>query len=183
MVVSNKNMDITCECSVTNKNDIRVYLKKIEEKISGYTTYTREYGYTYSKYSINVGGNEISLILGKENDNDYKELMCIGNDKEIEEYFKNLKFNFDIDKIYKDIEEYLGNIDDYKNIRLEINNKIDNKVVNTDLLVLENGICKEFKITRNDRCVYLNSNGEWSYNFNGRFYTISSLGKNDGKIN
>lgn len=183
MVVSNKNMDITCECSVTNKNDVRVYLKKIEEKINGYTTYTREYGYTYSKYSINVGGNEISLILGKENDNDYKELMCIGNDKEIEEYFKNLKFNFDIDKIYKDIEEYLGNIDDYKNIRLEINNKIDNKVVNTDLLVLENGICKEFKITRNDRCVYLNSNGEWSYNFNGRFYTISSLGKNDGKIN
>ena len=182
MVVSSKDMDIVCECSVTSKNDIRVYLKKIDEKISDFKRYTREYGYSYSKYSIKNGNDEISLTLRKDNDNDYKELMCIENDLEIEEYFKNMKFDGDIDKIYKDIEGYLGNIDDYKNIRLEINKTRNNKSINTGLLVLENGICKEFMITRNDRCIYLNSNGEWSYNFNGRFYTVSSLGKDEKNI-
>lgn len=182
MVVTSKNMDIVCECSVTSKNDIMVYLKKVKEKIDNVTTYTREYGYTFSKYCINKGDNEISLILGKENDNDYKKLMCIPNDYEIEEYFKNIDFNCDIDKIYNDIEGYLGNIDGYKNIRLEINKGKGNNSINTGLLVLENGICKEFRITRNNRCVYLNSNGEWSYNFDGRFYTISSLGSDDRKI-
>ena len=182
LIICSKNMDVVCECSVTSKNDIRVYLKKIVEKINSFKTYTREYGYTYSKYSIKNGNDEISLTLGKENDNDYKELMCIDNDLEIEEYFKNMGCNYDIDKMYKDIEGYLGNIDSYKNIKLEINKIRNNKVINTGLLVLENGVCKEFMITRNDRCIYLNSNGEWSYNFNGRFYTVSSLGKYDKNI-
>ena len=182
LIVSNRNVDVVCDCSVTSKNDIRVYLKKIEEKINSFKTYTHKYGYTYSEYSIKNGNDEISLTLRKDNDNDYKEYMLIENDLKIEEYFKNMDLNCDIDKIYKDISEYLGNIDNYKDVKLEINKIINNKSINTDLLVLENGICKEFMITRNGRCIYLNSNGELSYNFNGRFYTVSSLGKDDRNI-
>ena len=183
MMVNSNSMNIICECSVGGMNDIRVYLKKVSEKIDGCKEYTRKYGYTYSEYIINSGSDEVRLCLRKNNDNDYKELMCIKNDDKIEEYLKNIYSSKDIDSLYKDIEGYLGDICSYKEIRLEVSKTIDNKKINTGLLVLENGICKEFMISRNDRCVYLNNNGEWSYNFNGRFYNISSLGSDDGRVN
>jgi len=182
LIVSNKDMDIVCECSCTNVNDVRVYLKSVTEKINGYKKYTCKYGYSCSEYIMNNGNDEVKLLLSREIDYNCEDLMCIENDLRLEEYFKNMGCNYDIDKIYNDICGYLGDIDSYKNIRLEINKKINNKNVNIGLIVLENGICKEFMITRNDRCVYLNSNGEWSYNFNGRFYRISSLGRDDKNV-
>lgn len=183
LIVSSKDMDIMCECSCTSVNDVRVYLKQIDEKIDGSREYTRKYGYSYSEYIINRFGSSVKLLLRRDIDSNCSELMSIENDLKIEEYFKNLNTSIDIDVLYKDLECYLGDIDSYKEIRLEVSENRDNKKINTGLLVLENGICKEFMISRNDRCVYLNNNGEWSYNFNGRFYNISSLGSDDGRVN
>ena len=176
------NIQLICECSATSGNDIRVTIKKIVEKIDGYKIFTRRYGYSDSDYVINVFSDEIKLCLRKYNDNDYKELMIIDDDKNIEEYFKNIDFNISIDKLYKDLEGYLGNIDCYNEIRLEINKIRNNKKINTDLLLLRKGVCCEFMITRDNRCIYLNNNGEWSYNYIDRFYRVSSVGKNDKDI-
>lgn len=182
LFVYGNDIDIVCECSCTSYNDFRVYLRKITEKIDGDKKYTRKYGFTCSEYIVNNSSDEVRLILRKDNDNDYTELMCIKWDFLLERYFKNLGCSYDIDSLYKEICGYLGDIDSYKEVRLEINKKINNKNVNIGLLLLENGICKEFMITRGDKCIYLNYNGEWSYNFNGRFYNISSLGIDDKNV-
>ena len=133
------------------------------------------------EYNRGMNAAKFEYSVNLVNDSDNKMILdyCL---RQLIISSKNMDCNYDIDKMYKDIEGYLGNIDCYKNIKLEINKIRNNKVINTGLLVLENGVCKEFMITRNDRCIYLNSNGEWSYNFNGRFYTVSSLGKDDKNI-
>ena len=131
-------MDIMCECSCTSVNDVRVYLKQINEKIDNDREYTRKYGYSYSEYVINSFGNRVKLLLRRDIDSNCSELMCIENDLRIEEYFKKLNTSIDIDVLYKDIESYLGDIDSYKEIRLEVSEKRDNKNIDTGLLVLEN---------------------------------------------
>lgn len=182
LIICDRSMSVSCDCSTTSLSDISVRIKKIVEKLNRYKIYTRRYGYSDSEYSIMIGSKEIRLNLRKDNDNDYRELMSIDDDDKLEEYFKNCDGNVSIDELYKDIVGYLGDIHSYNEVKLEISKIRNNKKINTDLLVLRNGVCQEFMTTRNNRCIYLNNNGEWSYNHIDRFYKVSALGRKDSDV-
>jgi len=175
-VIYDKDSCVTCDCSVTSINDVGIRIKKLEERLNNSRIYTREYGYNESTYSIRIGGRYYNLSLKKDNDNDYRDLMIIENDRCIEEYFKNMDSGIEIDELYKNIEGYLGDIDSYNEIRLEIATLMGDKNRTDNLLVLRNGICCEFVVTRGNKKIFLNSDMEWEHDYKDRFYSVNTKG-------
>jgi len=182
LVVSNKDMVVECGCSVY-KNDIRLKVNKIEERLDNGRKYLRTYGWSDSDYIVDIGNRKIRLHLNRLNDNDYQRLMVIEKESKLEEYLKNVDEDITIDSLYKDIAVYFGDISKYGFITLSMGRVLneEKRIEVTDFICIKDGECLEFGITRDNKKIILKHNNSWEYNYNDETYSINSKG-NDGQV-
>lgn len=191
MMVSDKDRDITCKVTAFHHKNISFNVTKIEERLNNGIVYSREYNVYSSVYRVRVNDIELELCLKNKIKDSYSERMLIlEKELELENYLKNISLPNSIDTLYKDIAKYLGDVSEYSNLSLKIrvtskeidgNSRLVDVVKVTDMISLRNGVCDEFKITRGNRCITLDRDGNSTSEYRDEFCDITTIQKDFDK--
>lgn len=183
IIVSDKDKSIGTRPSVYSRRSIRVIPVEKEEKLDNGKIYSRSYGYYDAVYTIRINDIEIKLELTlKKKYYDEDTMLYIDNDLDIENYFKNIDLSLGIDDLYKDISKYLGDVSLYTNIDLRItklSNDINKEDNITDMICLNYGECVQFMMTRGNKCVSIDKDGNCISKYNDNNGTIVTTLNND----
>ena len=183
MIISDKDKDITCKITVFNKKNIEFKISKVVEKLDNGKIYLREYSPYSAKYKVIVDNREIGLYLGiKKYDEFYeRNMLLLDTENKIENYLKNIDLFKGLEDIYKDIISYIGTSVKCAEIKLNIKSLDDKlKPVVTDMISIKNGICEEFMITRDNRCISIDKEGNCISKYNADNSTVVTRINEDG---
>ena len=139
-----------------------------------YTTINGDMQYrrTYSKNEINIvlKDNEQKLSLEikqpTKTGDKYKGPFILPNEDELKEYISGLTFPMDITEVYKEICNLLHhNTKQYAKFSLQISTYAGYEVETgtTDLISLTYGALNKFIITKDDKTVSIDKDGNWKY--------------------
>ena len=163
MVISDKDRDVSCKVYIFGRKNIEFIISEIVEKLDNGGIYSREYSSYSAKYKIVVNNREIELYLGiniRIDDYFDRYILKLEKETELESYLKNIDGTLSLENIYKDIVGYIGDIFKYLDIVLNIKS-LDNKFapVVTDKISVKNGECIQFMVTRGNRCINIDKDG------------------------
>lgn len=180
IIVCDKDKKIEVRLFVYNRRSIRVIPMEIEEKLDDGRIYSRTYGYDDALYRIRINDTEVKLGLTlKKKYYNEDNMLYIDNDNEIENYFKNIDLSLGIDALYKDIAKYLGDVSLYTNISLIIT-KLGKENKITDKIDLKYGECEYFMMTRGNKCVSIDKDGNCISKYSDDYGTVVTTLDNDG---
>lgn len=107
-------------------------------------------------------------------------ILALEKENELESYLKNLDVSLGLEDIYKDIISYIGDGIKYVDIKLSIkaiNNKFDNEI--TDMINVIDGECVLFMITRGNRCISIDKDGNCVSKYMDEFGTVVTTIEDD----
>lgn len=144
-----------------------------EIEIDDYIKYHRDYSYLRFNCMVQRGYYSLYLELYRpkgyvfdKNDFRYK----LDNEDGLRDYLCNLEFPVRIDEVYKKLSrDFLGDVSKYSCINLEImtyDNVNDCDVV-TDSIIINDGEWKTFGMTKDNKTIMLEADGDWSYRLLG----------------
>lgn len=89
----------------------------------------------------------------------------IRNEEELQQYLLGLSFPFEINEVYKKICEIsIDSISEYPSFRLRTIKRLDKKTnKTTDMISLSHGQLEKIVMTKNEKTIAIDSNGNWSY--------------------
>lgn len=168
-IIKYNNVILNCYNPSTLKKNINSSLEYIfddsYEKISVISdgiekSYLRNY--SNDKVDINVSYNDYRFYLEVYYGAGFSTRK-LDNEKELMKYLVGLTFPISIVDVYKKICEIsLGDVSKYSRIVIRCCNVKDN-VKETDLIVLEDGNFGEFGITKNDKTIFIDKYGNYTY--------------------
>lgn len=116
-----------------------------------------------NKVDIDVNYDDYKIYFEVDFDDFEYSTRRLENEKELQRYLMNLTFPISIEKVYKDICEIsLGDVSKYSRIVLQCCDNKKNGMV-SDLIVLENGNLEKFGMTKNDKTMFIDKYGNFSY--------------------
>lgn len=172
VIVSDTKNEMVYQCVRTNPEvdgiwfDINSYQKKISSKLS----YSRSYCQWGSYFIVINRNNKLTFSVSDIDRTISGSLHRLDNEEELEKYLTSLTFPVQIDEVYKKICEItLLNPSEYGSFCLEVS-KLENsgtKIISTDVVLLKDGNLEKFGMTVNNKTVFLDNKGNWSYKISG----------------
>ena len=182
LIVSNEDSDISCQVSVFNRRNVKFRVAEINEKTNGGKIYSREYNTYCARYKIVDYDIEVELYLGIEIPNAgyvNPPIFVIEKEKELENYLKNIDVSKGLENIYKDVVNYFSDIFKYLDIKLsirELNNLVNEHnrfdPIVTDKIHVKNGVCEEFMVTRGNKCIIIDKDGNAVCRYKDEFVDV-----------
>ncbi len=129
--------------------------------LSPYSAYFR---LTNGEYSLSIEMKRPENIKVNMKIN-YDYIFKIENEEQLQQYLLGLTFPVEINEVYKKICEILiTTVDKYPSFKIEIKEKKDEKNnKTTDMIDLHHGQVKQIIITKNEKTIAIDNDGNWSY--------------------
>lgn len=101
------------------------------------------------------------------------------NEDKIQQYLLGLEFPLDINEVYKKIAEISSGFgDQYSDYSFKVEKQLDKrKSKTTDLVDVSNGRLNKFIVTKGERTIFVDSEGNWSYDTPNLAVSQSGEGK------
>jgi len=166
-----------------NKDNEVIELNSFENKIDDSRSY-RASLFIYT-YLIEFKCLDYKILIDIKKSIDDDEEISLKNELELEKYLSSLVFPVSIVDLYNNICNICElNVNKYPELLvkvIKVNKKNKEKI--TDMISLENGIVKEFCITKDGKRIYVSNNGDWSYEMIDLDLVDFSLESKNKKIN
>ena len=178
------NKEVFCKVVVFDRRNINFNVSQIKEKLDNGNVYYREYNPYYAVYKVVVNNIEVELNIKTKLFDEYgtENILILEKEQELENYIKNIDISKGIENIYKDIVGYIGDVLKYLDIKIcitELDKKIgdDNKLepVVTDMICVKNGVCEQFMVTRGNKSVSIDKDGNAVCRYNDEFVEVTTL--------
>ncbi len=166
-------------------------IKNSENKNSCY-----RYLSPYSVYFELTNGEYIFCIDIKRQKNDKSDKLSdndtfkLDHENELQRYLLGLTFPLDINKVYKKICEIsTSKVEEYPSFEIKVqkkpdlNNDIEDDMKTTDKLSLSYGQLKELVVTKGNKKIAIDRDGNWSYNSPKLFISQDNKGSINYTLN